>query len=89
MGELFIKDPDALLDYMVDWSTWLGNDTIATSVWTVPSGITKSNDTKTPKTATIWLSGGTVGQRYDITNRITTDGGRTDDRTMSIVIEHK
>ena len=81
------KDPDATLDYQVDWSAWLGADTISTSTWVVPSGITKVVDSKTTTTATIWLSGGTIGTLYQVTNRIVTALGRTDDRSLEIMVE--
>ena len=43
MGTLWDnKDPDAVLDYGFDWSAWLeAGDTIVTSEWIVPEGITK------------------------------------------------
>jgi len=88
----FTKDPNAILDYTRDWSAWLtaaGNDTIVTSTWIVPDGITKDSDTHNDTTATIWLSGGELGKRYNITNRITTAGGRTDDRTFTIDIHER
>ena len=31
----FLKDPDAVLDYSVDWSKWLAGDQIETSTWFV------------------------------------------------------
>lgn len=87
---IYNKDPDAVLDYSVDWAAWLGADTIATSTWpVVPAGITKDSDTNDTTSATIWLSGGTAGQTYQITNRIVTAGGRTDDRTITIQIVEK
>ena len=91
MGDssVFIKDPDATLDYVVDWSAWLGVDTISTSTWTVATGITKVIDTKTTTTATIWLSGGTAGTSYTVADKIVTAGGRTDERTLTIVCEQK
>jgi len=79
----FTKDPSAVLDYAIDWSAWLGSDTIATSTWSVPTGITRDSDTNTTTRATIWLSGGTAGQTYQLTNTITTAGGRTDQRTIA------
>ena len=82
----FYKDPSAVLDYVVDWTTWLGSDTISASAWTVPSGITQVTATNTTKLATIWLSGGTVGESYTLVNRITTAGGRTDDRSITITV---
>ena len=85
----FIKDPDAVLDYTVDWSDWLGSDTIQTSAWIVPTGITEDSNSNTTTTATIWLSGGTRGKKYEIVNRIVTAGSRTDDRTIEIVVKDK
>jgi hypothetical protein len=85
----FVKDPNAVLDYQVDWSPWLGVDTIATSAWTLPVGITQQSASNTTTTATIWLSGGTVATKYPITNRITTAGGRTDDRTITISVKER
>ena len=85
----FAKDPDAVLDYAVDWSRWLAGDEIATSDWTVPSGLTHVSDSKTTTKATVWLSGGTVGQSYTVTNRITTTGGRTEERSFTIRVEER
>lgn len=79
------KDPDAVLDYEIDWSTWLGSDTISTSAWTVPAGLTKDSDTNTTTTATIWLSGGTAGEVYELTNHIVTAGGREQDQTVQLI----
>ena len=86
MASRFLKDPNAVLDYVVDWTTWLNGDTIATSVWTVPSGITQDSESESTTSATVWLSGGTVGETYQLVNRITTAGGRTEDRTIRITI---
>ncbi len=85
----FVKDPNAVLDYKVDWATWLSTDTIATVAWTVPTGITQTSTSNTTTTATIWLSGGTAGTTYEIVCRITTAGGRTDDRTIGIRVEEQ
>ena len=78
------KDPDAVKDYSIDWSAWLGSDTISTSEWTVPSGITKDSDSNTTTVTTIWLSGGTAGTDYELVNRIVTAAGRTEDKTVIV-----
>jgi hypothetical protein len=83
------KDPDEVLDYEIDWSARVLTDTILTSVWTIPSGITKNSDSKTAATTTAWLSGGTLGTTYEILNRIVTAGGRTMDQTVKIKIKAK
>jgi hypothetical protein len=85
----WIKDPDAVLDYQIDWSAWLDGDTIVTSVWIVPDGIVKDSDSHTDTAATIWLSGGTIDKTYRVTNRITTAAGRTDDRTEPVTIRDR
>lgn len=89
--EVFTKDPDATLDYGFDWATdgWLGSDTIASATWVVPSGLTKGSETNTTTTATVWLSGGTVATDYTVTCRITTAGGRIDDRSLLIQVRNR
>lgn len=85
----FTKDPNAVLDYIVDWSDWLGSDTISSSSFTVPTGLTEDSDSNTTTTATVWLSGGTPGEDYEVTNRIVTAGGRTEDRTITIRVRQR
>jgi hypothetical protein len=85
----FNKDPDAKLDYLFDWTAWLGTDTIATATVTVPTGITLALQTNTTTTVTAWLSGGTVNATYEIKCHIITAAGRIDDRTMSVQIVQK
>lgn len=83
----FYKDPDAVLDYSVDWSDWLATgETISTSSFTVATGVTKDSETNDTTSATVWLSGGTDGTRYTITNQITTSDSRTDDRSFTVVV---
>ena len=86
---IFAKDPHAVLDYSVDWIRWLAGDEIATSEWIVAAGITKASETNSPTKATVWLSGGEAGQSYPVTNRVTTTGGRTEDRTITIRVEER
>jgi hypothetical protein len=83
----YIKDPDAELDYTINWAAY--GDTISTSIFTVPTGITLETQSHTTTTTTVWLSGGTVGQKYAIQNRVTTAGGRTDDRTIYVKVKNR
>lgn len=85
------KDPDATLDYPFDWSQYLAPlaDSIASVTWITSAGLTQSNPTHTPTKATIWLSGGVLGATEQCTCRITTAGGRTDDRTIYLKIVAK
>ena len=82
------KDPNAKLDYTIDWTQWLGMDTITASTWEVSSPeliIMDSSNTHT--TTTIWLSAGLVGQVYTVTNYITTSLGRMQDQSFRLKIK--
>jgi hypothetical protein len=79
------KDPNAVLDWAFDWSRWLSeSETISSAVIEVEDGLTKDSQSNTADTVTVWLSGGTLGVTYDVTCRITTNQGRTDERTIGI-----
>lgn len=82
----FQKDPDAVLDYAIDWSRWLGDDVISSVTWTVPAGIIRQTDVFSSALAVIWLSGGTAGTSYSIVCHITTPAGRQEDRTIKIAV---
>jgi hypothetical protein len=85
-----VKDPNAVLDYFIDWTLWLTTgDTIDNIVWTVPSGLTLETQTISGAKAYAWLSGGTDGVSYNILCRVTTVDGRVDDRTVSIQVSEK
>lgn len=86
MSTVYVKDPAAILDYSIDWSAQLGDETIDTSTWTVPAGITGDDDSNTTTVATIRLSGGTAGSDYEIKNHIVTSGGQEDERTIIIQV---
>ena len=80
------KDPVAKLDYGWDWEDWLAGDTIDTSTWTVPTTLVKESDSKTNTTTTVWISGGTLGESYTVTNQIVTVAGRVDQRSFVLKI---
>jgi len=84
IGTTFCKADSEVLDYVVDWATWLGADTISTSAFAVTSGITVDSDANDTTSATVWLSGGTGGTQYTVTNTITTAASRTAERSFYI-----
>ncbi len=86
-----IKDPDAELDFTFDWSRWLAaNETITAFVVNTTPGITVAPNGKATSqidgTIRVWLGGGTAGQRYSIACRVTTSGGRVDERTIRVTV---
>lgn len=84
----FVKDPNEVLDYVIDWSQWLvSGDTITSAVVTAPTGITVTSPSTiswTTTKTTVWVSGGTAGSSYDIAIRVTTVSGRQGERSITI-----
>jgi hypothetical protein len=79
------KDPEELLDYGVDWTKPLAGDLITGSAWAVPDGIVDAgNQSFDDTTTTIWLSGGTHGETYELINTINTAGGRIRELTCKL-----
>lgn len=70
--EIIPKDPDSELNYVLDWGSWLGAETIGSSEWDVPAGITMVSSVPTATTVPFRLSGGTAGVDYELINTITT-----------------
>jgi hypothetical protein len=88
----FIKDPNAALDYSFDWSDWLATgEQIATSNWINPDSLTITTSANTTTTTVVWVSGGTAGKTYRLTNRIVTNNNptRTEDRTLTIEVQER
>lgn len=88
--EDWTKDPDAKLDWIFDWSSWLApGETITASEFIVSAGLTVTASSNTTISATVWLSGGQTGQVYQVTNRITTSQDRIDDRSIRIRVVNR
>jgi len=71
------KDVDGKRRVIIDWAGWLDTSEIASSAWTVPTGLTESDGSDTATTAINYFSGGVEGQSYDIKCCITTNDSPT------------
>lgn len=99
IGAYIEKDPDGKLDYTIDWSNWIvGGDTIANSHWIIstisgdPNPITEWTSnvaTSVDSRNTVYLQGGSVGNTYTITNRITTSNQIVEDRYFRIIVKDR
>lgn len=77
---------DDVMDFGFDWSDWLASgETISSSAWTVPSGITTDNTDNSTTQTSIWLSSPTAGQSYNLANKITTSSEREKVRYLTII----
>jgi hypothetical protein len=97
IGSYIVKDPESTLDYSINWEDWLDTgDTITGSNWTIET-IAGDTDPVLRTTdgfvgtglTTIWVSGGTAGNNYRITNTITTDNGLTDERYFRVFVKDR
>ena len=83
------KDEDEVFCYGVNWSEYLAGDTITSSEWIVPAGITQVGTGIVGNLCNITISGGVENITYRITNRITTSIGETVDQSIDIKIAEK
>jgi hypothetical protein len=80
-----VKVQAAVLDFQIDWSAWLGADTIDTAAWVV-TGATEGANTTTTTTTTVRVSGGTPGTPATLQCTITTDAGLIEVRSIKVEI---
>lgn len=86
----FEKDPDATLDFAIDWSdAFPGDDLTAATATVDDAALVVENESHTATVHTVRLSGGAVGRRYEVTSTVTTTSGQSDQRTVEVVVLEK
>lgn len=85
----FIKQPSEILDYDVSFDDFFSNrtDTPATHVVIAEPGITVVTSTRTGNVVKVVLQGGTAGQTYKITVRLTTSAGMVKEADFKVTIK--
>lgn len=92
MSMIGAKTADEVKDYSLDWSKDIATDVIssgANSVWSVfPSGVSVNSSSLASNgtLVTVWLSGGIVGQVYQVKNQITTTSGRNLTKVFRLLV---
>jgi len=86
---MFLKYPDAVLYYSLDWAASLiDGSTIMSSVWRVEpmtaGAVHVAAEGIDPTGTTARLSGGVAGTVYRVGNLVTLSDGTTDERTLVI-----
>lgn len=90
--DTFLKDPNAVLDYTINWDDGYleAGETISTSTWAViPStvgGVAIDSDTNDTTTATVTISAGKGGAWYLLENTVVTSEGRTEIRNVYVIV---
>jgi hypothetical protein len=87
----FEQDPDAVLDYTLDWVDYLVEDDFIVDVAFTTSDVALvvNSENFTNTWTSVWLSGGLLAVSYSVVCHITTDAGRQDDRTFMLTIRQK
>lgn len=88
-SDRFVRDPDSVLDFRWDWSSWLAEDEVIDTASVTVAGVTKDDEENSTTTVTVWISGGSAGSTGSATCRITTNQGRSDDRTIWLVTQER
>lgn len=84
------KDPEADLPWHFDWSEWLEDgESITASVMTASAGVTLHDAGFSATDTTVWVTGGTVGNIYQVSNRITTSQAKIDERSIRIRVKNR
>jgi hypothetical protein len=98
------KDKDEIVDYSVDWSRFLGEDTISATTWYIKdaagvntlvensgvvNGLQFVTGTISGKVSTARFSLGTNNVRYTIMCRITTGAGLQYERSIFLRVKEK
>lgn len=91
---LLLKDPDAALDYVVDWGAeYLTGDALVGSSWTVspvePGGLSVVESGFDAKLASVTASGGVPGRIYQLVNSVVLASGLVDRRSIVLRVEKR
>jgi hypothetical protein len=90
---LLLKDPAAVLDYAIDWGAeYLDEDDIlVASDWSVTpdetDGVAIVSSTFGDRRSTVQAGGGVSGRLYRLVNRVTSQLGRVDERSIVLRVE--
>ena len=99
------KDPDETVDFSVDWSRFLGSDSLVSAEWFIDdadgtkTGPLSNNDivnglqfispTISGNVATVRFAGGTNNLRYNTSCRITTSQGLIYERSITLPVRDR
>lgn len=96
-GAYINKDPQSTLDYSIDWTDWMPTgQQIDSSSWTIstvsgdsaPLASSSTTFNASDDLTTVFLTAGTAGNKYTVTNTITTDSGLTDERYFRVFVKN-
>jgi len=70
--------------YQFEWNAFLNGSAIQTAVWTLSTGITNGGTAISGTKTNIYVSGGSENQVYNVSCKITTADGRTEEQYFTL-----
>lgn len=92
---LLLKDPDAVLDYAIDWGAeyLTADDLLTESSWSVTpdesDGVVVVGSSFEDRMSTVQAGGGVPGRLYRLANNVVTQSGRIDERSIMLRVEKR
>ncbi len=87
-GFYIVSDPADVRDYQIDWGNILdAGETISSSTWAVPVGLTAGTQSISGEVSSKRISGGRLNTVHTISNTITTSLGRVYKRGFQLRIK--
>ena len=89
----YLKDPQATVDYAIDWSQYLDGKTIVASAWSIApeeeGGVAVEEASFDTDRAAARASGGLIGHVYSLSNQVTLSDGSSDERSIALRVEQR
>jgi hypothetical protein len=89
----YLKDPQARVDYAIDWAAYLDGQTIVDSLWAIApvetGGVAIEDESFEPARTAARLTGGITGHCYNVSNQVTFSDGTTDERSIALRVEER
>ena len=90
---IYLKDPDAEVDYRIDWGSRLDGRSVTASDWGVSpaesGGLAIVEDAVEGARTRVTLAGGIAGHVYRVTGQVTLSDGRIDERSLTLRVEQR
>lgn len=88
MTTIFYQSANGDLDYKIDWSAWLGDDTISSATVVATAPLTIHSQANNTKEVFVWLNSEAcvIGSALPVVCEIVTVNGRRESRTFYISI---
>jgi hypothetical protein len=95
MGKMsfYLKDPQATVDYAIDWALYLDGKAIVASAWSVApaeaGGVAVEEASFDGTRTAVRASGGRAGHVYSLANQIALSDGSSDQRSVTLRVEQR